>query len=57
MGEGVHNVRLCVYSRVSVCLMGVCVSERKVHVDMDSARVNTVGVNVLECECVRKVYG
>lgn len=57
MGEGVHDVRLCVYSRVSVCLMGVCVSERKVHVDMDSARVNTVCVNVLVCECVRKVYG
>ena len=31
-------------------------SERKVHVDMDSARVNALCVNVLVCECVRKVY-
>lgn len=37
---GVHDVCLYVYSHVNVCLMGVCVSERKVHVDMDSAKVS-----------------
>lgn len=32
-------------------------SERKVHVDMDSAKVYAVCVNVLVCACVKKVYG
>lgn len=57
MAEGVHDVCLCVYSHVNVCLMGVCVSERKVHVDMDSAKVYAVCMNVLVCECVKKAYG
>lgn len=42
---------------MNVCLMGVCVSERKVHVDMDSAKVYAVCMNVLVCECVKKAYG